>query len=158
MNSDQKNFLREAAAAAAKAGHVFALMAACESALESAYGKSLLAVQDKNLFGMKQHRSAIWGTHILPTREFENGEWITTSASWVSYPDWASCFADRMATLNRLASVYPHYQAALAASDAETYVTEVSKTWSTDPDRAAKVLAIYNAMTGDWDATAASAT
>jgi flagellum-specific peptidoglycan hydrolase FlgJ len=158
VNLKQKQFIRDAAVAAAKSGHTFALMAACEAALESAYGTSVLAVTDRNLFGTKQHRSAIYGTHVLPTREFENGEWITTQAAWVTYPDWASCFADRMATLNRLSSVFPHYAAALAATDAETYVREVSKTWSTDPKRAEKVIAIYEAMTGDWDATATVAT
>jgi flagellum-specific peptidoglycan hydrolase FlgJ len=151
MNSDQKQFLQQAALAAAKAGHVFALMAACEAALESGYGKSLLASGYNNLFGCKQHRHAIYQTHNLPTREFENGEWIVTEAAWIVYPDWPSCFADRMATLNRLAAVYPHYRAALEAADPENYVAEVSKTWSTDPERAAKVLGIYAQMNGQWD-------
>jgi flagellum-specific peptidoglycan hydrolase FlgJ len=101
---------------------------------------------------MKQHRHAIYGTHTLPTREFENGEWIQTQAAWVSYPDWASCFADRMATLSRLASTFPHYAAALQAASGEAYVNEVSRTWSTDPGRAAKVLEIYDAMAGEWKA------
>jgi flagellum-specific peptidoglycan hydrolase FlgJ len=143
MNSAQKQFVLEAAAAAKAACHVFPDMAACEAALESTYGTSLLVVQDKNAFGMKQHRHPIFGTHNLPTREFENGEWEHVTAAWVSYPDLASCFTDRMDTLRRLSSVYPHYAAALAAKDAISYCTEVSKTWSTDPKRAEKVLAIY---------------
>ncbi len=126
-------------------------MAACEAALESSYGRSVLAVLDKNLFGMKQHRHPIYGTHILPTKEFQNGEWITINASWVSYPDWPSCFKDRMSTLQRLATALPHYAAALVAKDAEAYVREVSQTWSTDPQRAEKVLAIYDAMVTDWN-------
>jgi flagellum-specific peptidoglycan hydrolase FlgJ len=154
MTSDQKLFLEEAAAAALKAAHVFPQMAACEAALESDYGRSVLAVQDRNLFGMKQHIHHIWGTHVLPTREFEHGTWITTEASWVSYPDWASCFADRMATLNRLASIFPNYWAALDAKDAETYVTDVSKTWASDPNRAEKCINIFHGMTGEWDTQA----
>ena len=146
MTEEQKIFLRAAADAAAKSGHVFPEMAACEAALESNYGKSVLAKEDKNLFGMKQHRHAVYGSHVLPTREFENGEWVTVRAVWVSYPDWPSCFADRMATLNRLASTFPHYAAALAAKDPIAYVQEVSKTWSTDPKRAEKVIAIFDAI------------
>jgi flagellum-specific peptidoglycan hydrolase FlgJ len=143
MNALQRNFLDRAMAEAIKATHPFASMAACEAALESSWGNSELAREAFNLFGMKQHAHAIYGTLNLPTREFEKGEWIETTAHWVKYPDWRSCFADRLATLQRLSNAYPHYKAALAAPDSETYITEVSKTWSTDPDRARKVLSIY---------------
>lgn len=143
MTQQQKEFLSNITDEARKSGHVFPEMAACEAALESGWGKSLLAIQDRNLFGTKQHRHPIYGTHVLPTREFEGGEWITINSSWISYPDAADCFRDRMATLLRLASVFPHYAAALDAKDAETYIREVSATWSTDPGRADKVLGIY---------------
>jgi flagellum-specific peptidoglycan hydrolase FlgJ len=138
--------------AAEQAGHIFPEMAACEAALESGYGRSVLAMQDRNLFGTKQHVHPVYGTHSLPTREDLGGKWVEVTANWVSYPDWQSCFADRMATLKRLASFYPHYAAALAAGSATTYVMEVSRTWSTDPERGEKVLAIYDACAGDWDA------
>lgn len=157
MTPEQKEFVLKAAAAAKASGHIFPEMAACEAALESTYGTSLLAVQDHNLLGMKQHKHPIFGTHNLPTREFEQGrdgkpgQWVSILAAWVMYPDWASCFADRMGTLKRLASVYGHYAAALAAPDATTYITEVSRTWSTDPERAHKVLAIYDKIAGDWN-------
>jgi len=152
MTPEQKQFLRTAAAEAKLAGHIFPEQAACEAALESSFGASVLAREANNLFGMKQHRHAEYGTCNLPTNEFWKGEWIHTSADWVKYPDWATCFADRMATLKRLAPVYPHYAAALAAASGTTYVTEVSRTWSTDPKRAEKVLAIYDEIAGDWDA------
>lgn len=152
MTPDQKNFLQRAFLAACKAAHIFPGMAACEAALESGYGRSVLAIQDKNLFGMKQHRHAIYGTHTLPTREFEDGEWIERTANFVSYPDWASCFSDRMSTLSRLAPYLEHYRNALSAETPDVYVAEVSKTWSTDPQRGAKVQSIYDEMVGQWDA------
>lgn len=143
MTDEKLFFLDKAAAAAEQAKHLFPKIAACEAALESAWGKSGLAIQDNNLFGMKQHRHPVYGTQALPTKEFENGEWIQTSALWIHYPGWSTCFFDRMFTLLRLASVYPHYEAAVNARDPETFVREVSQTWSTDPARAEKVLAIY---------------
>ena len=161
MNDAQRSFLDRATAEAVKANHPFAQMAACEAALESGhvdpvskvmvYGGSELAREANNLFGMKQHSHPIYGTMNLPTREWQNGpdghatdgRWIPVTASWVEYPDWAACFADRLATLQRLSNAYPHYAAALRAPDARTYVTEISKTWSTDPNRASKVLGIY---------------
>jgi flagellum-specific peptidoglycan hydrolase FlgJ len=128
-------------------------MAACEAALESSWGNSQLARDDFNLFGMKQHAHPVFGTMTLPTREWIGKEkdtqdgnpdgWIQVTASWVKYPDWRACFADRLATLERLSNVLPHYKAALEAPDAQTYIAEVSKTWSTDPRRAEKVLSIY---------------
>lgn len=143
MNISQREFLDQATAEAAKVNHPFPKMAACEAALESSWGNSGLAKNEKNLFGMKQHEHKVYGTVALPTQEFIGGEWKTVSANWVNYPDWASCFADRLATLQRLSNAFPHYAAALQAQDAETYIAEVSKTWSTDPNRGAKVLSIY---------------
>jgi flagellum-specific peptidoglycan hydrolase FlgJ len=143
MNDSQKQFLNEAAAQAVKANHPFPQMAACEAALESTWGHSELAREANNLFGMKQHAHPVYGTMTLPTREFEKGEWIQTAANWVKYSDWRACFVDRLATLERLSNAYPHYKAAIDAKDAHTYITEVSKTWSTDPNRALKVEGIY---------------
>ena len=143
MNNVQLSFLNRAQAEAIKANHPFPRMAACEAALESNWGNSELARAGNNLFGMKQHAHAVYGTMNLPTREFVASEWKQVLAAWVAYPDWRACFADRLATLERLSNAFPHYAAALRAPDAQTYIAEVSKTWSTDPNRGAKVLAIY---------------
>lgn len=119
-------------------------MAASEAALESDYGTSALARLGLNLFAMKQHVHPVYGTLSLPTKEFENGEWVPKIAAWVRYDNLTECFADRMATLTRLANVYPEYQAALTAADETNYIIAVSRKWSTDPGRAGKCLAIFN--------------
>lgn len=147
MTSTQLAWLSGVIAEAKSAEHIFPEMAGCEAALESAWGTSALARQDNNLFGMKQHAHPIYGTAILPTKEDLNGQWVATSASWVKYDTIAECFEDRMETLERLKDKYPHYAAALAAPDPLTYITEVSKTWSTDPERAYKVTSIFNQYT-----------
>lgn len=147
MNQFQKQFLDQAAAQAKLASHPFPEMVACEAALESGWGNSALAKDANNLFGTKQHKNPIFDTFNLPTKEFLNGEWEVVNAEWVKYPDQAACFADRLSTLERLASVYPHYKAALEAQDAETYIRQVSQTWSTDPQRAEKVLSIFKEYT-----------
>jgi len=151
----QKQFLLQAEAAAKVAKHVFPAHAACEAALESTYGRSRLARNYLNLFGMKQHVHPIFGTCCLPTREFEKGEWVEVKeALWVIYPSWNECFKDRMDTLIRLAPKYPNYAQALTAENGTIYLNAVSATWSTDPKRASACLAILDAMTGDWNATA----
>lgn len=119
-------------------------MAACEAALESDYGTSALARLGFNLFGTKQHVHPIYGTLNLPTKEYINGEWEPQIGRWVQYENVEECFADRMETLRRLQDIYPEYQAALTATTPEAYISAVSKRWSTDPERATKVLAIYS--------------
>jgi flagellum-specific peptidoglycan hydrolase FlgJ len=139
----EMEFLAKACAAARVAGHVWPEFAACEAALESAWGGSALAVEANNLFGQKQSHPAIGETLTLPTREFIRDAWVTVQAQWVKFASWNECFAERMSLLRRLSAEYPHYAEALAATTGEAYVTAVSKSWSTDPARAEKVLAVH---------------
>ncbi len=144
MTADQKQWLEQTAQAAVDGSHIFPNMAACEAAEESNYGHSTLARDGNNLFGLKQRSHPTYGTLSIPTREYLDGTWEIVDALWVKYTDIKSCFEDRMATLKRLANVYPHYAEALGAPGPFEYVMAVSKTWSTDPHRAANVIAIYN--------------
>ena len=146
MGAIQDDFLTKAAAAARASGHLFPEYAACEAALESGWGMSHLAVEANNLFGQKQAHPPLPGTDTisLPTREFLHGAWVVVEASWVKFPDWAACFKERMALLRSLSEAWPHYKTALAATTGEQFITEVSKTWSTDPGRAGKVLSVYD--------------
>jgi flagellum-specific peptidoglycan hydrolase FlgJ len=143
----QEDFLRKAAAAASAAGHPFPEYAACEAALESAWGQSGLATRANNLFGQKQSQPPLDGTGTLslPTKEFLSGNWVTVNANWALFSDWSMCFHARMRLLQAASRKYPHYAAALAATTGEDFVREVSQTWSTDPARASKVLSIYAA-------------
>jgi flagellum-specific peptidoglycan hydrolase FlgJ len=149
MDIQQKQFITKAVQQAQQAGHIFPVMAACEAALESGYGTSGLAIRGNNLFGTKQHSHPIFGTLSIPTREFLHEQWVVVNAEWVSYPDQAACFTDRMATLRRLAPSYPHYAAALAVTTPQAYIVQVSMTWATDPGRAGKVLSIYGKYNTD---------
>lgn len=147
MDIQQQQFIKRAAQQAEQAGHIFPVMAACEAALESGYGTSALAIADKNVFGMKAHVAAfneVLKYVSMPTKEFINHHWVSISALWCVYPDQAACFTDRMETLKRLAPHYPHYAAALAATNPIDYVTAVSQSWSTDPHRAETCITIYS--------------
>ncbi len=139
----QEEFLGRARGAAAESGHIFPDFAACEAALESGWGQSKLAVEANNLFGQKQSHPAIGESIAFPTKEYAHGAWMTVPAAWIKFVDWQACFAGRMALLSRLALAYPAYADALAARDGVSFVTLVSERWSTDPSRAAKVLAVW---------------
>lgn len=146
-SQEQLNFLQSAFAAAQASDHLWPAYAACETVLESTWGTSQLATQARNLFGQKQSHPQVpgTGTLMLPTREFLHGAWITVQANWASFPTLSACFSARMELLRTLSTEYPNYAAALAAMTGEDFITCVSRTWSTDPERAAKVLEIYQA-------------
>jgi len=141
----EAEFLEKAAAAAQAAGHVWPEFAACEAALESAWGQSALAREGNNLFGQKQETPPMEGTATIEmqTREFIRDAWVTVPARWVKFADWSECFAARMRLLRAASGEHVHYAQALAAATGEAFVEAVSLTWSTDPGRAAKVLAIW---------------
>ena len=145
----QEEFLGKATEAARAAGHLYPKYAACEAALESNWGASTLAVEANNLFGQKQCHPPRGASLTLPTREFLHGAWLTVQAQWVVFRDWQDSFTHRMALLRSLENGYPHYKAALGAKSGEDFVAQVSKSWSTDPERAAKVLRVYRAHFGE---------
>lgn len=152
--SIQSLFLSRAYHAAVAAHHVFPEYAACEAALESGWGHSKLAIEANNLFGQKQSHPPLMGTETLtmPTREYLHDNWTTVLANWAKFQDWNQCFAARMALLQRLSQTFPNYRVALDAATGEQYLVAVSQSWSTDPERASKVLAVYDAHASAFQA------
>jgi flagellum-specific peptidoglycan hydrolase FlgJ len=142
---EQIKFLQDEAAKARLANHVWPEYAACEAALETAWGASQLYLRANNIFGEKQHAAPVFLTTLFPTREVQAGKWVTVDAAFIWFPTTIEAFVSRMKTLRRLAAEYPEYLAALAATTGEDFVTEVSKRWSTDPQRGVKVLEIHAA-------------
>lgn len=149
-----QEFLDKAYKAAVDSGHIFPEFAACEAALESAWGNSKLCILGNNLFGQKSGFSSKEFPVIeMPTKEnvdlnkdgrIDPSEVVTVKSNWAKFPDWATAFRERMELLQRLAPRFLHYGNALNAKTGREFVTEVSKSWSTDPLRATKVLAIYD--------------
>ncbi len=126
MNPDEQ-FLLSMRDAAVAAQHIWAEFAACEVALESGWGKSELCIQANNLFGQKAPAKLPQGqqTISMPTKEYEGGTMINTSADWLKFPSAAACLSARMALLRRL----PIYAYALRSKNGEEYVREVSAFW-----------------------------
>lgn len=140
----QIEFLNKALAHAQLSGHIFPEFAACEAALESAWGNSKLCREGNNIFGQKQSIVPIYDTLDLPTDEYVRGTWERVTAHWVKFPSWKEAFGSRMDTLHRLAGDYAGYMDALHAQTGEDFVTSVSRDWSTDPLRGQKVLTIHH--------------
>ena len=134
-------FLRAAYTAASQSGHIFPGAAAAETALESTWGTSQLAVKANNLFGLKKSSTWIGQTITLPTREYIDNAWMTVSATWPVFTSWAEGMTERMNTLHRLSC----YADALKATTPEQFIERVSVHWSTGPNRANQVLSIFHA-------------
>lgn len=148
----QLDTLKMLAKEARASQHIWPEMAACEACLETAWLTSELGNEYKNLFGQKCPMlgglpSPPAGTLkvMMPTEEWDGTKMVTVKAYFLWFSSYADAFTHRMALLEGAAVRYPAYAAALRAATAEDFVAAVSRSWSTDPLRAQKVLEIFHA-------------
>ncbi|WP_436493117.1 glucosaminidase domain-containing protein [Actinokineospora sp. HUAS TT18] len=117
-----------------------ASVAAAQSILESAWGRSRLAVDDNNYFGFKckttGHGPIAIGCREYPTTEC-TPECLPAVAVFRVYASMTDSFRD----YGRHLTTSPYYAAALPlAADPDAFITEVAKRYATDPEYAAKVI------------------
>jgi flagellum-specific peptidoglycan hydrolase FlgJ len=75
---------------------------------ESGWGQSALAIRDHNLFGIKGTGPA--GADMLPTQEYQNGQYVTVTAPFRVYHNVAESIADH----GKLLATHSVYQHAMA--------------------------------------------
>ena len=142
----QDSFLRQASAAARAAGHIFPDYAACEAALESTWGRSRLAREANNLFGQKQsaehanrHRHDRHTHAGIPQRPLGHRHRamgpLRRSGSLLPCPHGARSTASSRAI--------PPTPAHSPPPPAKSSSKRSHAPGPTDPQRAAKVLAIH---------------
>ena len=123
---------------------------------ESAWGKSQLAADYHNLFGIKGAGPA--GSVDLPTSEFYNGQWVNIEAPFRVYHNVAESIADHA----ELLATSGYYQRAMADRTVpDAFANDLTGVYATDPDYGASIIAImklYNLYRFDSPATAAPAT
>jgi flagellum-specific peptidoglycan hydrolase FlgJ len=71
----------------------------CQSAIESAYGQSLLASKYNNYFGIKAGSSWKGDYVLLSTKEFVNGKYITINDKFRRYPSFTASVSDYISFL-----------------------------------------------------------
>jgi len=120
---------------------------------ESGWGQSALAIRDNNLFGIKGAGPA--GSDVLPTQEFENGQWVTINAAFRVYYNVAQSIADH----TELLATNPSYQQAMADRHLpDAFATDLTGVYATDPQYGSNLIAImrlYNLYRYDAAAPAA---
>ena len=95
---------------------------------ESGWGRSVLATADHNLFGIKGAGPA--GRDMLPTREHENGVWVTRTAPFRVYHNVAESIEDH----GRLLATDPAYRPAMASRGRpDAFATALTGVYATDP-------------------------
>ena len=120
---------------------------------ESGWGQSALAVNDHNLFGIKGTGPA--GSDILPTEEYENGQWVTISSGFRVYHNFAESIQDH----GELLATSGYYTQAMAdRSDPDAFANALTGVYATNPEYGADLIQLmqqYNLYRYDAGAPAA---
>ena len=147
------NAVAPGAIASQRAYGVPAAVTIAQAIEESNWGQSLLASKDHNLFGMKGTGPA--GSEALPTQEYENGQWITTTAPFRVYHNFAESIDDH----GRLLADSGYYRQAMAVRRApNAFASALTGVYATDPTYGAKLIGLmreYNLYRYDAGTSAA---
>src|SRR5690348_12607770 len=104
---------------------------------ESGWGRSVLATADHNLFGIKGAGPA--GRDMLPTREYENGGWVTRTAPFRVYHNIAESIEDH----SRLLATGPAYQHAMASRGLpDAFASALTGVYATDPGYGSNLISL----------------
>jgi flagellum-specific peptidoglycan hydrolase FlgJ len=104
---------------------------------ESGWGRSKLAAQNHNLFGIKGTGPA--GSVEMPTGEYVDGKWVTLNAAFRSYHNIAESIADH-AELLATSGYYQRAMADRAVPDA--FANDLTGIYATDPEYGANLIAL----------------
>jgi flagellum-specific peptidoglycan hydrolase FlgJ len=122
-----------------------------QAVLESGWGRSGLAKQHNNLFGLKSggHSDGV----VLSSWEGGGAERTRVASRFRAYADWSESLLHH----NLLISTDRRYQTARAAwQDWEAYIDELAPVYATDPDYVKRVSQIVKRYDLDaWDALVA---
>ena len=104
---------------------------------ESGWGQSALAIRDHNLFGIKGTGPA--GTDMLPTQEYQNGQYVSVTAPFRVYHNVAESIADH----GQLLATNSSYQHAMTDRHLpDAFATDLTGVYATDPNYGSSLIAI----------------
>ena len=152
------------AASVASTNDLYASVMIAQALLESSYGTSgLAAAPNYNLFGVKGSYNG--QTVYMPTSEYLNGEWVTMTEPFRSYPSYADSFQDHANVLRTtLASSGEYHYSGVWKSNTTSYAdatAALAGRYATDPNYSNKLnwlIATYNLTAYDWGTTDTSMT
>ncbi|CAM3184065.1 glycoside hydrolase family 73 protein [Leuconostoc rapi] len=121
---------------------VIASISISQAILESDWHTSTLSTQYNNLYGIKADKNQ--KSVVLPTQEFENGQWVTIQGRFAAYNSWQESMKAHAELLYHGTSWNSaQYQHVLKAKDYQTAAVALTKDgYATDPTYAKKLIAI----------------
>jgi flagellum-specific peptidoglycan hydrolase FlgJ len=139
-STSQQSFINAVAPGAIAAQSRYGVPAAvtiAQAIEESAWGQSSLATNDNNLFGIKGSGPA--GSDALPTQEFQNGGWVSTTAGFARYHNVAQSINDH----GRLLATSGYYTHAMAVRHSpNAFADALTGVYATDPGYGAKLIGL----------------
>jgi hypothetical protein len=134
----QQAFIRQIAPGAAATQRKYGIPAAvtiAQAIEESGWGRSSLASEHHNLFGMKGAGPA--GSVTLPSQEYEGGSWITRDSSFRVYQDLAQSIDDHA---RQLATDEAYRRAMSVRRDPDAFAAALTGVYATDPGYGTKLV------------------
>ena len=151
----QRAFIEQVAPGAIATQHKYGVPASVTIAQaidESAWGQSILATHDRNLFGIKGTGPA--GSDLLPTQEFTGGQLVDTTAPFRVYNDIGQSIEDH----GRLLARSDYFTNAMAnRHQPNAFAAALTGVYATDPSYGAKLIELmqhYNLYRFDVAAAA----
>ncbi|WP_155591138.1 glycoside hydrolase family 73 protein [Lysinibacillus cavernae] len=145
-DNDEMQFIDDiapiAVAISQQNGEILPSVTIAQAILESNFGKSELAINGNNLFGIKGRYQ---GDSIkMPTLEYKNNKSYTIEAEFRAYPDWKSALMDHHQLLLEGTSWNAQqYKEVLTATNYQEAAYALKKNnYSTDPLYPEKLIAI----------------
>ncbi|HTU75078.1 MAG TPA: glucosaminidase domain-containing protein [Trebonia sp.] len=149
------NAIAPGAQAAQRRWGVPAAVTIAQAIEESGWGQSSLAATYHNLFGIKGTGPA--GSALLPTQEFEGGQWITIDAPFRAYHNDAESITDHA----QLLATSGYYTRAMADRDfPDAFANDLTGVYATDPNYGSSLISLmklYNLYQYDVPAAPAPA-
>jgi flagellum-specific peptidoglycan hydrolase FlgJ len=136
----EQAFINEIAPGALAAQRQYGIPAAVTIAQaidESGWGRSQLAAQDNNLFGIKGAGPA--GSVLRPTQEYENGQFVTVNAQFRVYRNVAQSITDHGLLL---ATGSSYRQAMADRRSPDAFANALTGVYATDPNYGTNLITI----------------
>jgi flagellum-specific peptidoglycan hydrolase FlgJ len=136
----EQAFINEVAPGALAAQQQYGIPAAVTIAQaidESGWGRSQLAAQDNNLFGIKGAGPA--GSVVRPTQEYENGQFVTVNAQFRVYRNVAQSITDHGLLL---ATGSSYRQAMADRRSPDAFANALTGVYATDPNYGTNLITI----------------
>lgn len=130
---------------------VLASISGAQAILESNWGKSTLALQANNLFGIKGEYNG--ESFSVETKEFTNKVFKIVEATFRKYPSWSESITDHSAFFTSTEWRKTNYAAVVGETDYKKAAAALSAAgYATDPDYPAKLIKLIEAYDlATWD-------